>query len=53
MASLQVAGDHFLEGVGAGGGMIELIIKKSGVESSRSPSALVPDGKTYGEGSTP
>ena len=52
MASLQVAGDHFLEGVG-GGGMIRLIIKKSGVESSRSPSALVPDGKTYGEGSTP
>lgn len=51
MASFQVAGDHFLEGVG--GGMIELIIKKSGVESSRSPFALVPDGKTYGEGSTP
>ena len=36
-----------------GVGMIELIIKKSGVERSRSPSALVPDGKTCGEGSTP
>ena len=50
VASFQVAGDYFLEG---GGGMIELIIKKSGVERSRSPSALVPDGKTCGEGSTP